>query len=352
LYGQNSLWGVFDYHTFPDSTDFYYINMVARSGSAGTGSWVVQNLPLFPIASNDMTYQEMYFDLSDLGISDGTRLPSLEYYITVDASPLGAAPAGTFAPASVPSVVQRSNDNSDPIVARPAAPDGHKSLGPVTFAGDHHDGMEPVEEALNQCLAGAFARSIKWLDKKYDLPNLSNSSTAQDVYQTLAAKLPAGKDEARISSKAEYLKSLDPRAETKVHGFPSIPLDRIPNARIIESDYPFGWADGEMKTEDVEFAFRDGNDAHIVAVTQFYVQAPYVYAKYRDDSDQGNPTKGDDAEKDNKISCDSAGNCFFRGKQVQYFVSESVVPEPTALLLATSCLLIVPVSFRRVRCAL
>src|SRR5262249_50834911 len=161
-----------------------------------------------------------------------------------------------------------------------------------------------------------------------------NSSTAQDVYQQLVGKLPAGKDEARISAKAMYLKSLDPRAETKVHGFPSIPLDPIPGATIVNTNYPFGWADGEMTTEDVEFAFRDGKDAHIVAVTQFYVQAGAVYAKYRDDSDQTDNAKGDGAEKEGKLSCDSTGVCFFRGKEVQYFVSESVVPEPTALLLA------------------
>src|SRR5262249_48746228 len=107
LYGPNSLWGGFDYHTIPDPTDFYYINMVARNGGTGSGSWVVQNLPIFPSALSNATDQELCFDLSEMEISDGTRLPSLDYYVTVDASPLAVAPAGAFSTVSVPTVQRR-----------------------------------------------------------------------------------------------------------------------------------------------------------------------------------------------------------------------------------------------------
>lgn len=329
LYGPNSLWGAFDYHTTPDPTDYYYINMVARNGGTGSGSWVVQNQPIFPSAVSNATDQEVYFDLSELGISDGTRLPSLDYYVTVDANPLDVTPAGTFSTALVPTVEHRSNDGAVPIVGSPGAPMGHKASGPVTFAGKDHD-FEVVEEALNQCLAGAFGRSIKWLDKEYDLPNLPNSTTAQEVHDFLARIFTGNKDAPKISFKANALKAWDPRATTKIVDL--MDLGPVSGTITQTPENVILWIDNEMKTEDVELSYKkDKDNAHIVALTKIYYQRGNFFLSYREDTKQGEKG-GESPEKNGIIKC-KGNDCSFDRFPIQYLVSESVVPEPPALML-------------------
>src|SRR5262249_23687675 len=133
---------------------------------------------------------------------------------------------------------------------------------------------------------------------------------------------------SRISSKAYYLQFLDPaRAKTKIVDL--LTLGNVPGTTTEKPKDVIDWIRTEMETEDVEVSYKiDSKTGHIVALTQFYYQDGTPWVRYRDDSNQ-NHAGGDTKEKEARIGFVDYLRLFtFNNLDMQYIVSESVVPEP------------------------
>jgi len=338
LHTPNSLWGELDLTVTPHPTDCYYVNVVADAGSGP--SWIIQNFPVFPASAGAPNTQAVYFNLEELGISSGTDLSSMNALMAVDGAPLAAAPSGPMAPATVGNYVQRAGGHNVEAPFAVPTPVGFKATGAATNLNQHSD-MPSVQEHVKNCITGSYARSIKWLDIRYDLKNLAAGRTAQDVYNdlnSLGVGHGSGKgktEEEMLTLKANYLKNLDNRFYTKFMDVSDY-LGEVPGATEIKNVPLVSWLYEEMETEDVELFF----DGHCVTITGIYTAGGEIFLKFRDDEHQSNPpdTKGDSKEKSGLLTLRD-GKYYFNGGRVDYIVSES--PEPgTMVLLAVGWMLL------------
>ncbi|MDO8586334.1 MAG: hypothetical protein Q7T82_04780 [Armatimonadota bacterium] len=331
VYAQNSSWGRLDVDLNADGEGTYYVNVVAAA-SGGQSSWAVQNLPVFATGSGSTGLQSVDINLQDLGVSSGTRLSLLDALITVDSSPLDIAPTGSLWSTMMNTLGRRANSDGELGIldTNVGAPAGHKALGAVSQEVTHKD-VPGVQEDDRQCLPGSFARSIKWLDNKYNLPGIAPEKTAQDVYNDLLPKM-TGTYANRVNEKAKYLKAADPRAVTKVLDLGNF-IGSLTDATEVNAADPMAWLFNEMKTEDVELHY----DTHIVTLTSVYKQYGLDWVKFRDDTGQGDPNAGDSSIKDGLLYS-VGGNYYFartdgyEGGQIKVLISESV-PEPSGLAI-------------------
>ena len=186
-----------------------------------------------------------------------------------------------------------------------------------------------VQEAINNCITGSYARSIKWLDNEYDLANLTASATGQDVYDNLTGLgvghgTGMGKTEDEmLTLKADYLYGLDNRTVTKFvdYGY----LGNVQNATEVTTANLSQWLADELETEDIEMCY----DGHCVCITGMYKQGNKTFLRYRDDEEQGNDSAGDNRTKVGELVNDS-GVWKFKGSKVDYVVSESINNPPEA----------------------
>lgn len=330
LLQQDSLWGSIDIDFFPDPLDIYYLNVVADAG-IGSG-WIVQNLPLFPNSLASLSGQSVNFNIGDIGGSSGTDLTNINALITVNLLPLNAAPVGTMMPMSVSTFERRATcgtlgafGGAGGDVSEPA---GHKARGEVTQKISHNN-VPSVQEDQNKCLAGAFARSIGWLDQEH---KLNSGKTAQEIYKELRDQglgvIPYTKG---VEAKANFLKSINTKATTKIldtqNKIPKIPGVSEERGDLIE------WLYKELPTEDVElhYLIPGRENGHIITVTGIYMQGGKTFITYRDDEYQNDPTKGDQREKEGELRKNAQGVYWFndennRAFQVFIAISESVVP--------------------------
>jgi hypothetical protein len=65
----NSSWGRIDVDVQGHDSEFRYLNVGAAT-SAGT-AWMVGNLPIFPDPDDRTWPQTIYFDINDLGVTEG-----------------------------------------------------------------------------------------------------------------------------------------------------------------------------------------------------------------------------------------------------------------------------------------
>lgn len=328
----NSLWGRLDLDFTPDPAATYYLNVVANAAGS-PNAWIVQNYPVFPVFSGAPTAQTVYFDLSMLGLSSGENLTTLNAYLHLAPAALTTPPPGTFAPQTVADQDRIATGHNGSL-ASPGVPAGHQGVGEATLP-IQHQAVPAVQEHVDNCITGAYARSIKWLDNQYDLANLPAATTAQQVYETLNG-LGVGHgsgagntEEQMLTIKANYLHSLDARAYTKFLDV-SNDLGTVPGATEITTPNLLDWLARELATEDVELCY----DSHCITITGYYKQSSQVYLRYRDDEHQSNPPDaiGDSREKEGLLTF-SGGRWLFDNAQIDYIVSESV-PEPATLLLA------------------
>ena len=347
----NSVWGTMSMDVFPDSTDIFYLNVLADASvnpSPGSSNWIIQNMPIFPTAiGNASSRQSVDFNLEDLGIFTGGDLSLMDVNFTLTDVPEPAFGAtGTVITSLGQTVASLSRDatgakngvNPIPLPANIGRPAGQKAIGAATDVIQHKDVPE-VQEGRQRCLAGSTARSIKWLDQQH---NLMSGKTAQQIYDDLVG-LKVGSSgpgstsyEQDVSAKASYLQGLAAKkrktAKTKV-----LDLDNsIGNVKGVDETTGVDlitWLRQELPTEDVELHY----DGHIITVTGIYKQDGMEYIKYRDDEKQGpdsNTVNNDGDKKEKSAKLTKVGNDYFfredgaaASHKVKVVISESITPE-------------------------
>ncbi len=331
----NSMWGRIDLDVQGDPTDTYYLNVYASKGGYG-GAWVMQNLPLFPTTIEPPSIRVgADFSISELGLTEGMSLGSMDVTYSLSTTVQTEAPTGASTPFPVDSLFYRMH-SMDGVLYDPGPvgdPVGIKASAPATDVIEHN--VPRVQEDAKECMVGAFARSISWLNEKYKLGSIFS---AQDFYMDLRARIGVDtnlSDEDRIKEKHKYLKRLDKRAVTKIwdSGGKIGPVEGVPeytNTDLVE------WLRGELPTEDVEIAFATGTSKHMVTVAGIYKQGDKWYLKIRDDEAQtGYPNSGDKSEKRWRLGKlpDVSGNYWIRKRwwSMDFAVSESI-PEPSSIL--------------------
>lgn len=332
----NSTFGRFDFDATPDPLTTSYLNLVGTYGA--NSAWMVRNFPLFDAVVTPGTVRfAADLDLADVGISDGTALSSMDYRFTVTTAPLSVAPGGTDSTASVTPVTYGLRRITAPGgEGKPDAPSPHKPSVPAPATDVvEHKGVPRVMEDDSECMPGAFARSIGWLNSAY---NLNYPKTAQEIYSDLKALIGSGvghPENKRIELKAGYLHDkVSNRAVTKVRDVQGL----LPPMTGVEEDDTtdvLAWIRREMNTEDVELAvtYASGG-AHIVTLVGLFKQGDDWYMRYRDDESQvgQGAGAGDTGIKTARFGKNTSGYWFGDpSARVYYAVSESV-PEPAAAL--------------------
>lgn len=322
-----SLWGQMDIIAQPDSS-FWYMNVVADAGHGP--AWIIQNYPIFPVEYGVPNEQVIHFNIQDLGFSEGMPLQGIYAIITFDRAPQQTPPQGQFIPYDVHPFIRDAWGHTLNPPETVGMPPGHKAFVGVEYAIKHIK-IPSVQEALNNCITGSYARSIKWLDNAYDLPGLPADKTAQEVYDDLnGSGVGHGSgqgltEEEMLEEKAAYLKGLDGRAVTKFVDLTGWMSDDVTGCTEEKPDNLKDWLLEEIKTEDVEMCY----DSHCIMLAGLYTQGDKTFLEYRDDEKQGNDTAGDTAEKEGELT--KVGDVWqFNGFQVDYVVSESINQAPNA----------------------
>lgn len=341
LHVADSSWGRMDFDLIPDATDIYYLNVSALS-TGGSDAWIVQNLPLFSadIGSADPR-QSVDFDIKELGVSVGDALGSIEITYTITPSILISNPTGpatVFSVDSIDYLMAGGTKPTDVPFEDPGSPAGHKADAEVKKEDViQHKNVPGVQEGNKRCLAGAFARSIGWLNVEY---KLGSEKTAQQVYNDLRAKDVGSTTgdatvttyEQDIKAKDTYLKTIH-ASETKIRDL-SNGIDDITGVDEDTTTDPIEWLRAMLKTEDVELDYG----RHIVTITSVWKQGDKTFIKFRDDEKQGNDAVGDSSEKEAQIY-KSGDKYYFRAKdsklsfQIRSLIAESIIPEPGTIIL-------------------
>lgn len=338
----DSLYGQMGWSYDPDPTTTYYLNVNVALTSGGPASWVTQNLPLFAVDNDDFSTRSegVYFNLAELGLTAGTDLSQIYYSVTVDSTIRTTDPGPAVAFAVVETLERRATDSPDespdpgPFVD-PGEPEGVKLDAAPAKQNKARD-VKGVQEGNSKCCAGAFARSIDWLNRKHKLGMTKN---AQQIYDDLIAAGvsqpglggPNSRDEW-IERKNQYARAqTGKRIVTKVWERTASTVDETEGVNQETGDFA-NWLKREIKSEDVEVAYFYPGNAHIVTVLEVYTKGGDTYVKYRDDEEQSDNTKGDGkggakypAVKHARIYKKNGKYHFESDKNTIYFaVSESV----------------------------
>ena len=347
----DSLYGQMSWSYNPDPTTTHYLNVNVALTSAGPSSWVIQNLPLFAVDNGDFSTRSegTYFNLAELGLSAGDDLSQIYYTVAVDSTIRTTDPGATVTLAPVMTLERLATDapgqSPDPgPFDDPGEPEGIKLDATPTKQNKDRD-VRGVQEDTAKCCAGAFARSIDWLNRKH---NLGMANNAQQIYDDLIAagvSKPNGSVSATnarwIDLKNKYARAqTGNRIVTKVWdpgdlgypGFPNGIVDPIDGVTEENGDFA-NWLKREIKRgEDIELSYFYPGNAHIVTVVGVYTSDGDTYVKYRDDGYQGDPDKGDGeggcpAVKYAKVYKKNGKYHFGNDRNtIQFAVSESVVP--------------------------
>ncbi|MCL4205693.1 MAG: VCBS repeat-containing protein, partial [Pirellulaceae bacterium] len=320
-----SSWGMFQVDVVGDPSQTMYLNVAANAGNETV--WIVKNMPIFA----DLTNQGGDFDIALLGVPAGTQLTTLDFVATVSAKLQTDMPTGAMTTATVESV--NHHPAGDAKLNQPALPDDVGSPAGIMISTAisnliEHEGVPGVQEGTNQCLAGATARSIAWLNARY---NLGSTKTPQQIYQDMEALNNSTATYGDfLKQKAAYLRNLaagaGSTAETKI-----LKVDvEVGNPEGVGQETGADvkqWIRTELnRGEDVELDF----DTHIITVTGTYDSGGQTFLKYRDDEHQGNDDKGDSGTKMGELTKDANGDWQFRPAgsntfyKVRLAMSESV----------------------------
>lgn len=326
----NSVWGALSFEHTPDSNVTRYANLVLKRGV--TTAWAIQNLPLFPLAAGaGPTRVEMAdIDLGEIGVSSGIGAGPVEYLLTYDGGPRPTIPVGPFLLGSFVPALRDAWDQDEEAIfpgpwVDPGAPEAVKGPGaavPAQQAANQGRDVRPVQEAEDHCFAGATARSLDWLNRKY---NLGIPRTAQEIYDDLVAAgvSQPGLNPQKGRSREEWIKRKDTYARSQTNNGivtgawdGGENLNAIPN--VEESKEKFvDWLKRELKAgEDVELTYNWNGGAHIVTVLEVYEKDGELYVTYRDDEEQGTTDEkkkaGDKEVKHAKLVKKAGGKYGFR----------------------------------------
>jgi len=342
----NSLYGLMSWTYKPDPVTTFYLNVKVALTPEDEGAWVIQNLPLFAVDSDDTSSRReaAHFSFGDLGLD---LVSGLELVLGIDVRQLYVAMlVGSEVLESFPNPPADLVDVGVVDYWATGCPDESPEPGPFLDPGEPEGvkldaapvkanvarDVKGVQEGNARCSAGSFARSIDWLNREHAL---GIDRTAQQIYQDLIAagvSVPnADRSPARdewIAKKNQYVREqTGNRIVTKVWDR-GTDVDAIAGVEEETGDFA-EWLKREIQTEDVEVAYFYPGNAHIVTVLEVYSKDGDTYVKYRDDERQGDDTKGDTAVKHAKIYKKDGQYRFGSDSNTIYFaVSESVVSEP------------------------
>jgi len=345
----NSLYGLMSWTYDPDPATTFYLNVKAALTLEDDASWVIQNLPLFAVDNDEPSARReaTFFNLAELGLVFDS---ALELVFGIDVSQL-------YVLVTVSSeIVEALSDSvADSVEVIPVEywatgiPDESPEPGPFLDPGEPEgvklDGVpakvnvardvRSVQEARATCCAGSFARSLDWLNRKYEL---GIERTAQQIYSDLIAAGVSRPNTDRTPARDEWVARKNQYAReqsgnrivTKVWDR-GTSVSPIPGVTEETGDF-LEWLKGEIQTEDVELAYFYPGNAHIVTVLEVYTKDGDTYVKYRDDERQANDAQGDTAVKHAKIYKKNGQYRFGSDRNTIYFaVSESVVAEPVEI---------------------
>jgi len=341
----NSLYGLMTWTYDPDSTTTFYLSVSAVLEEGSDAVWIVQNLPLFAVDNGDpsLRREAVYFSFGELGLvfDDpiervlGIDIQQMYVSIVVTAAPILAPPDTAGDLREVTSISHWSSGTPDespedgPFLD-PGEPSPVRVPGVSVKINVARD-VRAVQEANHKCCAGAFARSLDWLNRKHEL---GIDASAQRIYELLVAAGVSTPNTDRTPARDEWIAAKDAfarghtdgRIVTKVWDAGTY-VDPIEGVEEETGDF-LEWLAGEIGTEDVEVAYYYPGNAHIVTVLEVYVQGTHVYVKYRDDEHQGDNTKGDSAVKHAQIYLKDGKYRFGSDRNIIYFaVSESYVSD-------------------------
>lgn len=346
----NSSLGAVSFTATNSGASTYYLNIYLKDNTSRQ-VWMVEN---YPVTAGTVTdCQEVAVDYKYIGVSPGTPVTSVNYSYTITPSIVTSGvivadhdtikstdelPGDWDTDGGIKngrSLFNRTFNslsiavpayNYTGVVKERLANETSASYTETQFISlisvraavndtIHHPGVPGVEEDSAQCLPGAFARSIAWLNSQN---NLGSNLTPKQIYDSLR-KLFEGCDAqpnpyaCRIERKGNFLKSLsNNRGTTKWEGIPANPCSFLKD---------------KMKENcDMELDFEHpGGTPHIITVTGVIdLGNGCCLVKYRDDSDQGKEG-GDKCEKTGKL-CGTEFEYNGQKKKLRGFISECVAP--------------------------
>lgn len=331
-----------------------YLNIYAKNVS-GSDVWIVKNYPL--PANQVMDCQAVSIDYKLLGYTPGAVVSSVQYNYSITPTLAIAVNTDTAIYTDDRDTIRNTGDhirsgtvtitdnNPGPIpgpgtstaivtkatLASEISGDYSEYLNTAIFTNTEpavdtpvHHNVPPVEEGPNDCLPGAFARSIGWLTGK-------DSAGTKPIFDTLkkymdTCKAP-GIEACRVKTKSEILKKMNGGVTTitVINPHP-LPTPNFPPAGVPSEPKPAdpgGWMKDKLKNCDVEMMYFDpvSKVSHAVTVTRVDCDGKGCCTIwFRDDEDQ---TKkgGDKCEKSVKVCGDSLERDG-KKKKLWYLVAE------------------------------
>jgi hypothetical protein len=337
---ENSLWGEMSFSYYPGNTTVY-LNVTLANSLGGAEAWVVQNLPLFAVDNGDYSRRAEAVDvnLADLGMVVGQDWPEVYWKLSLDRSirTEGLTEPSTFSYVEdvdwSPFYDIEVDDVTDLLdITGPDAPDGIKIKDVPSKKTVTRD-IRRVYEDKKKCFAGACARSLDWLSRKYKL-GMPGNPTAQQIYEDLKK---AGVSDKTVSTTSrgrhtEWVKRKNSYARQKTGNkiitkvwdagdlgdptnWPNGQVDPIPGVSESSGDF-LAWLKNELEHgEDVELGFfyqnrRGGKvKGHMVTVVGLSTTRSGTFVEYRDDKRQTGreKTSGDKKLRRAKITKRTTG---------------------------------------------
>jgi hypothetical protein len=281
-----------------------------------------------------------FFDLSEIGAQEGQAVPTVCYVATLDAGMLTSPPDGTETCTDVVPETYGACSYDGGVAGAPpelGAPRPLRLGGRLTKLGrNRRAAFNRVREDDEECMAGAIARSLDWLNREY---RLGVNKTAQQLQRELVeAGTAIGKETGQTNAEVEGRRLRNKQAYT----------DRVFGGRIVTKTWDAGanvdtppgmtestedlatWLRREWETEDVELIYTNGDEAHAVTIVEVVEDSFGNFkVKFRDDQYQNDPSgPGDSREKPAWVFKQN-GVWHFFGLQftIRFAVSESVTPE-------------------------
>lgn len=355
----NSRWGVM-HIDIPALGGSGYINV--HSSSVG---WVAQNVPVSP--SSGISTLTTYFDLGQPGAIPSRTLDLSVEYTSAPVSDftLGSGNVTTFALPTTNQVAAAEGYGAGQAAFVGLPPPA--AAGPlfgVTSIPIWQPGHPNVETANNQCAPMAVANSLQWLENTHPRFNVPNDhkmglgpdgSLVGELEDRMARPFvnrrigrPIGADKI-LNGKFKYLddnnltgtlstKFFDPGKDEIIGDFTAHnnTAKNQTTAGDTASDL-IGWLVGELaRGEDVEIGyFLAGGGGHFVDLTGIGFIFGVPFATFVHDANQADDTKGLETGLTPLLDLNGDGFIDFngRGNRLSFAISESVIPEPSAIML-------------------
>ncbi|MBI4817062.1 MAG: hypothetical protein HY791_12440 [Deltaproteobacteria bacterium] len=343
----HSLWGAVTI-TYPrNDVRPKFLNVVVQAQPPVVPpAWVIENFPIFPEGEDPLQSDQLFFDLTELGLAEGDALTGLCFVVTLEGEEAASLPTAPIACGPATPEVYEFGDHplhgatAGPPKAGKPAPLKFKKGTKVTQLGKNRPKTEyeGVQEGANQCMGGAMARSLAWLHKAY---RLGPPKSAQAFFgQLLGAgvTVPAGPSETVPAAEGRRLAAKKNFTDTMMGG--RVVTKVWDSGSAVDSPAGVGetggdlapWLTAEWETEAVEIAFQSPPDsAHIVTLVGLKVDdAGNFIGRYRDDGSQGDANGGDRVPKSVIMARGSDGNYYFGNTsyKIHFAISESVTPPP------------------------